>query len=313
MRILFAGTPEIGVPALRELSSACEVCGVLTAPDKPSGRSRENVSSPVKETAISLNLDVLQPEKLDQDFFSRVKELLPDLLFVFAYGKIFKKEFIDLFPMGGINCHPSLLPLHRGPAPIPAAILGGDGETGITIQKLALRMDSGDILVQEKRILDGTETTESLTNDFAVQGGRMLVKAVEALNANPGMKTMPQDEAKATYCRLIAKENGRIDWSRPAVLLERMVRAYTPWPRAYTEWEGKTLAILKASVTEPEKNGESEGIGKVIGIDKDRGILINTGKGVLSVKELQLQAKKAMDWKAFCNGHRSFLGSNLKW
>ncbi|HTP58355.1 MAG TPA: methionyl-tRNA formyltransferase, partial [Spirochaetia bacterium] len=155
MRILFAGTPPLAVPSLEKLAQDLEVSAVLTAPDSPSGRGRTPCPSAVKQAALTLGIPALTPEKLDQEAIASVKALAPDLLVVVAYGKIFRRSFLDLFPRGGINVHPSLLPLYRGPSPISAAILAGDAETGVTVQKLAMKFDTGDILSQARVPLDG--------------------------------------------------------------------------------------------------------------------------------------------------------------
>ncbi|MBN1409599.1 MAG: methionyl-tRNA formyltransferase [Spirochaetales bacterium] len=311
MKIFFAGTPEFAVPALREIAETFNVCAVLTAPDKPSGRSKKIAHSPVKERALSLKIPVLQPFQLDSPFLEQVRDIKPDILVVVAYGKIFKKDFLDLFPLGGLNCHPSLLPLFRGPAPIPAAILSGEKETGVTIQRLGLKMDSGEVLLQEKRPLDGSETTGSLTAEFAETGARMLVSVLGNILNSRDMQAMQQDEGKATFCRLINKEEGKIDWSMPAGRIERMIRAYTPWPHAYTSWNDKIILLLEAEIYKIEKKSETASPGEVFGIDKGHGILINTGEGVLCVKRLQVMTKKAMDYKSFLNGHPNFVGSVL--
>jgi methionyl-tRNA formyltransferase len=262
----------------------------------------------VKARALELSLPLLQPVELDSPFLQEVSLLKPDLLVSVAYGKIFKKDFLDLFPMGGINLHPSLLPRYRGPSPLTAAILAGDVKTGITVQRLALRMDSGDILLQREIPLDGTETTGSLSEDVAPLGAEMLVEAVRGLEEG-SLAPVPQDNGKATYCSIVTKEDGLIDWSRSAVEIDRLIRAYSPWPGAFTSYQDKTLKIIEAGVFDAEKPSSEPGI--VAGIDKGEGILIQTCKGILAVRRLQLQAKKALGWKDFLNGVQDFSGSVL--
>ncbi len=198
MRILFAGTPDIGVPSLEFLAREFEICGVLTNPDSRQGRKKVLIPSPVKETALELNIPVFQPEKLDEDFCEIIKSLKPDLLVCIAFGKIFRKSFLEIFPMGGINLHPSLLPIYRGPSPLSEAIKNGDKITGITVQRLAKKMDSGNILLQEELKLEDTETTESLTNRVAILGAPLVLKVVKELSDNKTTE-YEQDHSKATF------------------------------------------------------------------------------------------------------------------
>lgn len=312
LRVLFAGTPDIAVPSLEAVAAGHTVVGVLTNPDRDAGRGRKTAESPVKTAAAALGLPVFQPEKLDTAFRLVVQVLAPDILAAVAYGRIFGPKFLALFPRGGINLHPSLLPRYRGPAPINAAILNGDRETGITVQRLAPRMDAGDILLQERMPLSGRETAGSLTALAAEKGALLLARALDLIAA--GAETpVPQDEAAATYCSLLSKEQGLIDWRRDAGAIERMTRAYDPWPGARTFFRGDSLAVLRAAVF-GDRDLPVAGArppGKVLGVDKGRGILIQTGKGVLAVEELRLQSRNAMDFRSFLNGTRGFIGSVL--
>jgi len=309
MRILFAGTPDIAVPSLKALAEKFDVCAVLTNPDRETGRGRKILSSPVCEAARELGLKVLQPQKLDEPFLEEVRGLKPDLLAVIAFGKIFRTNFLEIFPMGGINLHPSLLPKYRGPSPLNEAIRNGDRRTGISVQKLALKMDSGDIILQPELELDGSETTGSLTAKVAELGAPLMVEAVQILSGNPEAGT-PQKDAEATFCRLISKEDGLIDWTSPAEEIERNIRAYSPWPGTYSWYNGKKINLLEADLYEGDA---PEGTpGSVLAFRKKEGILVATGAGVLAVKRLQLQSKKPMDFKSFVNGNRDFVGSILQ-
>ncbi len=318
MQVLFAGTPGIAVPSLKRIAETYPILGVLTAPDQEVGRGRKQAPSPVKKEAVQLGIPVFTPEKLDATFRETVQGLHPDILVVVAYGKIFGPRFLELFPRGGINLHPSLLPRHRGPSPIPAAILSGDTRTGITVQKIDLRMDAGDILLQEMIPLTGEETTQTLTDLCAFRGADLLVEALQKLEEGT-LIPRPQNEAEATYCKLITKEDGKIQWTLPAVQIERMVRAYDPWPTASTLFRGELLKILRASFIPAKAAGnpismlpsESLPCGKVIGVDKQKGILIQTGEGFLSVTRLQLQSRKALEFNDFLNGVRDFIGTRL--
>ena len=311
MRVLFAGTPDMAVPSLEALSSHFAVAGVLTAPDAPVGRKRTLTPSPVAARATELGLPLLRPQRLDASCRDEVAALAPELLVCVAYGKIFGPRFLALFPRGGINLHPSLLPRHRGPSPIPAAILAGDPETGITIQRLAEQMDAGDVLVQERFSLSGRETTGELTERVAADGARLLVDAVHRI-AEGRQKATPQDHDAATYCGLITSADGWIDWALDAGAVDRAVRAYSPWPSAHTLLHGVRLSIHE-SVPVPAESSSPTGVepGTVVSVDKKIGILVQTGSGLLAIRRLQLQSRNPLDWNSFANGHRDLVGTVL--
>ena len=268
MKILFAGTPAIAVPVLKALSDNHQVSGVLTNPDRPAGRKNTLTSSPVKVCALERAIPVYQPEKLDERFISFLKEEGFDTLITFAFGKIFKKDFLDIFTNGAFNIHPSLLPRWRGPAPINAAILAGDTVTGITIQKMALKMDTGDIALQIPFPLEGTESAPELTEFVAAKSALLIPGFLKALEAD-SLNYTAQNEAKATYCHMLKKEDGIIDWHESAVSIDRKIRAYQPWPGSCTTMGGKTIAITQASLYTGEdvKAGEC---GTVLGVDRSQ-------------------------------------------
>lgn len=322
MRVLFAGTPEIAVPTLTAIhASSHELVGVLTAPDRPRGRGRKPARPVVADAAVELGpqsqsadraIPVLQPETLRTQAREEVSRLEPGVLVCFAYGRIFGPRFLDLFPHGGLNVHPSLLPRYRGPAPIPAAILAGDAETGITVQRLALEMDTGDIVLQDPIALDGTETSSSLGRYVAERAGELVVRVLDALEAGT-VEPRAQDHAAASYTRLVSKEDGEIDWTRPAAEIERMVRAYDPWPRAWTVMDGERLAILEAALA-PEGRGNlasASAPGTILGVDKELGILVETGNGLLALQRLHLQSRKPLEWRSFVNGMQELAGTVL--
>ncbi|TVR69393.1 MAG: methionyl-tRNA formyltransferase [Spirochaetaceae bacterium] len=325
MRILFAGTPEIALPSLQALRVAPpppdaaagaeyarpEVVAVLTAPDAPAGRGREILPPPVKVQAEAWGLPVLQPARLDGGARRAVAEFRPDLLVVVAYGKIFGPRFLELFPRGGVNVHPSLLPRHRGPSPIPAAILAGDGRTGVTVQRLALEMDAGDILAQREIPLPSGITARELEEKLGRIGAEILVDTVNRI-AMGQEKAVPQDPRLATWCHLIGKEEGTLAWDEDAARIERMIRAYTPWPGVRCSWNGKTLQLLEASVPAGPEDRPDVTPGTVLGVDNKAGILVQTVNGVLAVRRLKLHARKEMDFRAFLNGNSSIIGSVLE-
>lgn len=315
MRVVFAGSPSLAVPSLEQTARHQTVVGVLTCCDQPVGRGGSVAPSPVKRKALDLGLHLLQPARLDAAAIEEVRELRPDLLVVAAFGRIFRSEFLAIFPCGGINVHPSLLPRHRGPSPISAAILAGDHDTGVTIQNIAQRFDTGDILAQRVVALRGDETTGILTESLSRIGAELLGEVLSTLQTGLVPVGQPQDEHEATYCRLVGKEAGRVDWNEPAALIERKVRAYDPWPRADTTWKGSSLLLLKTAVYPDTFTGvagaEAAQPGSVLAADRQRGLLVRTGDGILAVERLQLQFKKPLDWRSFLNGHPDFVGTRL--
>lgn len=309
MKILFAGTPAIAVPTLRAIASVYPVSAVLTNPDRPAGRKHTPEPSPVKSCALELGIEVFQPEKLDAEFTETLLNKGFDTLITFAFGKIFKENFLSIFTGGAFNIHPSLLPLHRGAAPINAAILNGDTETGISIQKMALKMDSGDIVMQTKFPLSGTETGISLTADVAEKCAALISDFMKNLTSGT-LTATPQNDAKATYCSMISKEDGRIDWKESASLIERKIRAYQPWPLCYTTAGDRTIAITQASIYTGGEFADTV-CGTVLGVDKKHGIVVRTGDGMLAIQRLKPQTKNEMDFKSFLNGAKNFIGTVL--
>lgn len=306
MTILFAGTPEIAVPSLDALAAAGHRVEVLTNPDAPAGRSGKLTPPPVKVKALELGLPVHQPPKLDQAARLPLEGRF-DLLVSFAYGRIFGPLFLGMFPAGGLNVHPSLLPRWRGPSPLSAAILARDPETGISVQRLALGMDEGDVVIRCHRPLDGTETTASLTAWAAQEAPALLVRAVAAL-ADGSADPRPQ-EGEATYCRLVTKDDGRLDWLHSAADLDARIRACDPWPGAFTGWDGQRLTLRQSKLVTAAPSGQAPGT--VVSVDKSNGILIQTGDGLLAVGELQLPARKSLDFRSFLNGNPALVGSRL--
>ncbi|WP_028973353.1 methionyl-tRNA formyltransferase [Spirochaeta cellobiosiphila] len=307
MRILFAGTPEIAVPSLEALAKAGYVAAVLTNPDRPQGRGRKLTPSPVKAKAIELGLPVFDPVKLKELAPENVTNLGVDLLVVFAYGKIFRESFINLFPLGGINLHPSRLPQFRGPSPLPETILSGLDQMTITVQKLALQMDAGDLLYQEDYPLSGHETTEDLTIRAGEEGAKVFLKVMEHWEEYLA-KATPQDDSLATYCQLINKEDGLIDWDKDAITIDRQIRAYNPWPKAVTSFGENALTIYESHIVEGDLPGQP---GEVLKVDKGEGILVKTGDGLLCITKLQLKGKKVLDYKSFLNGTQGFINAVL--
>lgn len=299
------------MPSLNALADNFEVVGVLCAPDTRSGRGRKSIAPPVKIAAEKHSLPVLQPERLDAEARSRAAALRARLLVVFAYGRLFGPKFLALFAEGGINLHPSALPQFRGPSPISAAILAGCTQTAISVQRVALEMDTGDILIQKNFPLRGDETTASLSTALSHAAVPELVKAVNDI-IDKRQNPIPQNEADATYCKPVLKDDGLIDWSMHASKLERMVRAYNPWPTARTSMNGKPLAILETELMESSPSAAgTKAPGTVLGVDSSRGILIQTGRDILLIKRLRLATRQSLDFHAFLNGTRLRVGTIL--
>ena len=324
IQVIFAGSPGIAVPTLRALAAletegVCGLAAVLTNPDSAKGRNGK--SEPTEVGAAALELDtrpkLLKFERLDGNAREEIAALKPDIFVCFAYGKIFGPKFLALFPLGGINVHPSLLPRWRGPAPVQAAILHGDGETGVCVQRIALEIDRGEILARERFPLSGRETALSLGAMAAEKGAALVPALIRRIAAEgrlpPGEK---QDEAGALYSTLITKEMGRIDWNATAVEIDRKIRAFTPWPLCLTRFGESELYLLEGRPFEGDLGAWLAGPdpappGTVLGTDKKWGILVRTGGGIFAVERLQFPARKALDWRAFLNGARNFVGSRL--
>ena len=329
LKIVYCGSPEIAALPLKELfeDKTHQIVAVLTNPPSMKGRKGDLVPTPVEMVAREFQnqgneVEILTPEKLDASVREKISALNPDILVCFAYGKIFGPKFLELFPMGAINLHPSLLPKYRGCAPVPASILNQDKITGITIQRLVQQMDAGDILLQKELPIEKDDNSETVLNKASVQGGKLFLEVLNQIE-NKTENPVPQDESQATYCRMLEKEDGRIDWSKSAKEIDAKIRAFYPWPGAFTNVSENILKIHSCEVFNQEKfettnitvaDGSVQKLssisgkipGTVLGVDKSCGILVQTGNGILVLKNLQWQAKKAMNWKDFMNGSKQF-------
>lgn len=301
MRIIFMGTPDFSVPALKALVEAGhDVIAVITQPDKPKGRGKEVQMPPVKEQALEYNIPVYQPVKArDPDFVKFLSDLAPDAMVVAAFGQLLPKSILDIPKYGCINIHASLLPKYRGASPIQYAVINGEKESGITTMVMAEALDTGDMLDQAKVTLDAKETGGSLHEKLSQIGGSLIIKTLNKLEDKTAVR-IPQDESKFTYVGMIKKTMGDIDWSMEAETIERLIRGLNPWPSAYTGWNGKVIKIWEADVVDKEYAGN---YGEVVETGKDC-LVVKTGKGGLSIKELQIQGKKRMDIGAFLRGYQ---------
>ncbi len=312
LRIVYAGSPDISAKVLLDIinSKQVEISLVLTNTPSAKGRHKTLEQTPVAKIANEANIRVLEPEKLGSDVREIIASTKPDLLVCFAYGKIFGPLFMSLFPQGGINLHASLLPKYRGASPVPAAILAEEMETGNTVQRIARGMDEGDILLQQKIPLNGTETTTSVLNELTQSGATMLLKVIQQIETGTE-KPVAQDNSKASYCSIIKKEEGLINWSLSAKQICAKVRAFHGWPTAFTKLQDNIVSIHEACVYEEDENkykSSSNKSGTILEVNKVKGIIIQTGKGLLAVQNLQKQGKKAMNWKDFVNGMQNLVG-----
>ncbi len=311
MRVLFLGTPSFAALPLRRLIEAGhEVVAVVTQPDRPAGRSRTPQPPPVKQAALELNVPVLQPATLrDPEVIAQLRDLEPEVGVVAAYGEILRRAVLDIPPLGYLNIHPSLLPLYRGPAPVAAAIRNGDATTGVSVMLLERAMDAGPILAQATFPLDGTERTGPLTDELFAIGSDLLV-GVLSLYAAGDLEPTPQNPERVTFTSMLGKEDGRLDWTLPAEHLERLVRAYDPWPGTWTLFGGQPLKVLAATVVSMEHDSPAGTIlGSSTGNTSD--ILVATGQHALRLDTIQPAGKRAMsgaDWK---RGQPNLVGTVL--
>lgn len=300
-RIVFMGSPEFAATILEFLTKEFPIIGVVTQPDRQSGRGHKIAPSAVKQLALKLNLPVLQPEKLkDPPAFEQLARWKPELIIVAAFGQILKQNILDMPLLGCLNVHASLLPRWRGAAPIQAAILNGDAQTGVTIMKMDAGIDTGSILNQKSILINRLDTGDSLSKKLSNLGGQLLLDTLpEYLSGS--LTPVPQGEQDVSYAPLLKKENGLLDFSRPAEEIERKVRAYYPWPGTFFDLSNLQCKVLKVGV-EPMVD---LGIGM-------RGVsngypAIGTSSGALILKELQPAGKKPMSGIDFLNGYREWI------
>ncbi len=325
VRVIYGGSPEASASTLSYLLNEStkgdfKIVGVLTNPPAAKGRHSDLIPTPVAQTAQIWNeargddIKIMTPEHLKEAEREEISALNPDIFVCFAYGHIVGPKFLSLFRYGAINLHPSLLPKYRGATPVNSAILNMDAETGFTVQKMSLGIDEGDILSQVKITLTGNETTEYLLNRSATEGAVSIAEILTNIAGTGSLPPSTPQTGEASYCTIIRKEDGKIDWSKSAKAIDAQIRAYTPWPGCYTTVNGVTLKLLKTITAEMagcNKKTDAKP-GTVIEYSKQHGILIQTGDGILVARELQWNAKKAMDYKSFMNGARDFIGSVME-
>ena len=322
LRIVYMGTPHFAVPALLALienaapgvvlPEGYEIASVITRVDKPVGRGRAIVFSPVKQAALDHHIPVWQPGSLKKaENSARLADLQADLYIVAAFGQILPQAVLDQPRYGTLNIHASLLPKYRGVSPISEAILQGDTETGVTIMLLDAGIDTGPMLAQRSIPIDEDDTTGSLTDKLAQLGAKTLLETLP-LWISGEITPRVQDSALASYTHMLRKEDGAISWQEPAALLARKVRAYTPWPGAYTYWRGKLLKIILAEAIDqaPDKAATPG----TVYTQQEQGrktLAVGTGNGTLIIRQVQIEGKRAMSADEFLRGYANIVGETL--
>ena len=323
-RIVFMGTPAFAVPSLAALCTACNtaqpdwhVAGVITQPDLPAGRGKKLVASPVKQFAQAQGLSVIQPDRLrkEPDAIDVLRMWAPDVIVVAAYGQILPRAVLEIPTFGCVNVHASLLPAYRGASPISAALLDGLDETGVTIMLMDEGMDTGPMLAQARLPIQPDDTTASLSERLAELGAELLARTLPGWLAGE-IAPVPQDQlpGQPSVCRLVKKQDGRIDWSLPAAQIERMIRAYTPWPGAFTTWQGQNFKLWQADVlagTPQPGTTQPESAPPGCVVEKDGQIAVGTGDGLLALRQVQPAGKRRMEIDSFRNGAPDFVGARL--
>lgn len=320
MKILFMGTPDFAKESLEKLyDSGYEICGVVTTPDRPSGRGMKLVASPVKEYAISKNLKVFQPEKItnNTEFKNEIKEINPDLVCVVSYGVILPKSFLKIPKLGCINVHPSMLPKYRGPAPIQWAVLNGDKSTGVTIMYLNEQMDAGDIILQEEVQIEEDETTGELWDRLSSIGARLLLKSVKQIEENKVTRTKQPEEY--TLAPMLNKEMSKIDWNlKTSNEIKNLVRGLNPIMGTYTFLNGKKIKFWRVKIlneNEIEKynlNDLQKENGTVLLANEKIGLFIKAKGGIISVIEIQGENAKRMNINDFLRGNKITVGDKFE-
>jgi methionyl-tRNA formyltransferase len=300
-RLVFMGSPEFALPSLQALAHNFQVVGVVTQPDRPAGRGREITPPPVKSLARNLDIPTIQPNRLKETrAMEQLQDWRPDLIVVAAFGQILRPEVLDLPPHGCVNVHASLLPRWRGAAPIQAAIMHGDHQTGITIMKMDPGLDTGPILHQRGILIEPEDTAAALNRKLSELGAELLLDTLPAYLRGEITPT-PQDDDLATYAPMLKKEDGRLDFNRPVEELQRKVRAFNPWPGAFTTWLGRMLKIHRAQAVSIKSELRPGTLTVHTGLPAVAAI-----GGLLVLEEVQPEGKRAMDGAAFLQGARDW-------
>jgi methionyl-tRNA formyltransferase len=307
VRVVFFGTPDIAVPTLAAVAAGHQVVAVVCQPDRPRGRSKKALPPPVKVWAQDHGVPVHQPTKLnDGTFEAWLREQRPDVSVVAAYGRLLKQPLLDVPTHGHLNMHPSLLPRWRGASPIQSAVMAGDQETGVTIMRLTLEMDAGDMLLQERTPIDANEDAVALSDRLARLGAEMMLQALRNVELGTATYT-PQDDAAATHCKMLRKEDGFMNWARPALELHNLVRGVLPWPIAQCGFQGQTCRILQTEVLHDSVRTTP---GTITGLNK-HSVDVAAGEGQLRVLRFQAPGKKAMAMGDYLRGSSLKIGDRF--
>ena len=299
MKVVFMGTPEFSVGTLEEIIKAGhQVLAVVTQPDKPKGRGKEMQFTPVKEVALRYGIPVYQPIKVrDPEFVEILRGMEADIIIVVAFGQILTKEILDMYPYGCVNVHASLLPAYRGAAPYQWTIINGEKITGATTIQMNEGIDTGDMIQKVEVVVEEEETAGSLHDKLSQAGARLCVETLEVLEKGTAVFTK-QKEEDSSYAKMLSKQFGNIDWSMPAKKIEQLIRGLNPWPSAYTKLDGKMLKIWKGQVLDEESDKLP---GETVSFNKKEW-KVQTGKGILSLLEVQLEGKRRMSVEEFLRG-----------
>jgi len=306
--LVFMGTPESAAATLEQLLHGPDpVVGVVTQPDRPSGRGRKTVASPVRRVAEKRNIPVVAPEKIrDPDLMSTLQSWSPEIIVVAAYGRILPRAILDLAPKGCLNVHYSLLPKYRGAAPAAWAIINGEEKSGVTTMRLVEKMDAGPIYLQNEILVAPHETAGSLQAKLTPVGASLLMETLRRLKEG-SLAPRPQNEAEVSFAPMLKKQDGLIDWNQHAIVIERRVRGLNPWPSAYTRWRGQLLKIHRAKVVVEDHKAAP---GDIIRAD-GRGFWVVTGCDILSLEEVQLENRKKLFGVEFLRGARVATGDHF--
>lgn len=310
MKIVFMGTPDFAVGALEALIDAGhDITAVVTQPDKAKGRSGKLVPSPVKECALKYGIPVMQPVRIKTpEAVAQLKDYEADVYIVAAFGQILSQEILDIPKYGCLNIHASLLPKYRGASPIQHVIIDGEKETGVTIMRMDKGLDTGDMLYKKSVIIESTDNYETLHDKLMLIGGQAIVEALSLLEEGKLVKEK-QNDSESCYAPLICKQMGRLDFTESAVVLDRLIRGVTPWPSAFTFYQGRQLKIWRAEPAEISCDGPAE-TGTVLKVDKES-FLVACGQGAIRILEVQLEGKKRMSTHDFLLGVKVKEGDRL--
>ncbi|MBA1333787.1 MAG: Methionyl-tRNA formyltransferase [Firmicutes bacterium] len=308
MRVVFMGTPEFAAVSLKKLiSTGYNVEAVVTQPDRPKGRGKKIQPPPVKQVACSAGIEVLQPERVrDKDFVSELKKISPDVIVVVAFGQILQEEILNIPPLGCINVHASLLPKYRGAAPINWCIINGEVSTGITTMYMDKGMDTGDMIYREEIAIENDESAGHLHDRLAGLGADVLVKTLGDVSAGVAPRT-PQDHGQASYAPPLDREDGKVDWQKPAGVICNLIRGTDPWPGSYTHYEGLRIKLWKATAVE---GSSGERPGTVLEVSS-RGIRVQAGDGQVLIQEIQLPSSRRMTVDEYIRGNTLVPGKAL--